>query len=598
MIEKPVIVDHLFGDIDLPENGYAWHKKRWTGVHHYGRKSPLNPRPGEDVELLVSTSSEYPVDRVLAWFSVDEWATRVELEFSRADLHWETPRWGWLQEWIGRLPAQVQGTMLRYKVAAHLTGSESWVFADKQADSFTSGTHYAIWYEVDKLPAWARQARVYQVFPDRFNPGEGREWTQTDDLMQPCGGTLRGVTQKLDHIQSLGFNAIWLTPIFASPTHHGYDISDYYQINPRLGTDQDFDDLVSRMHEKGMRLVIDFVANHCSDQLPQFKDACLNQGSPYHDWFTWKHWPVEYKCFYEVQSMPEFDLGYGKPARAYMLECARYWLERGVDGFRLDYAHGPAQDFWVDFRRVCRQINPDCWMFGEIIQPADAVAGFAGGLDGSLDFHLCQAIRLTFAQQTWPLSRLAGFLQARQVYFEKDFSLPAFIDNHDMNRFLVPALGDERLLKMALMVLYALPGPPIVYYGTEVALSQNRSIHGAEGLGFDEARLPMDWRKNSDLSAYLSRLATIREDHPEIIEGKINLLLCDDLKQVLVLCIGSGETSLYLLVNLSPGIQTILLNNIQENLLKDGITGKVVKVNQGSLSISIEPVHSMLLFPS
>jgi glycosidase len=162
----------------------------------------------------------------------------------------------------------------------------------------------------------------------------------------------------------------------------------------------------------------------------------------------------------------------------------------------------------------------------------------------------------------------------------------------------VPALEDERLLKMALMVLYALPGPPIVYYGTEVALSQNRSIHGAEGLGFDEARLPMDWRKNSDLSAYLSRLATIREDHPEIIEGKINLLLCDDLKQVLVLCIGSGETSLYLLVNLSPGIQTILLNNIQENLLKDGITGKVVKVNQGSLSISIEPVHSMLLFPS
>jgi cyclomaltodextrinase len=597
MIKKSVIVDHLFGDIDLPEKGYARHKTRWTGVHHYGNKKPLNPKPGDRVELLAYTSSEYSVDRVLAWFTVDDWVTRSEIEFTRSDLQWETPRWGWLQDWIGNLPGQAQGTMLRYKVAAHLTGSDAWVFADNQTDNFASGTHYSIWYDVDQLPAWSRQSRVYQVFPDRFNPGEGRSWTQTGDLMQPCGGTLSGVIQKLDYIQNLGFNTVWLTPIFASPTHHGYDISDYYQINPRLGTEQEFDLLVSRTHKKGMRLILDFVANHCSDQLPQFMDACLNRTSPYHDWFTWKHWPNEYKCFYDVQSMPEFDLGYGRPARYYMLECARYWLKRGADGFRLDYAHGPERDFWVDFRRACRQINPDCWTFGEIVQPADAMAGFAGGLDGSLDFHLCQALRLTFAQQTWSLSRLAGFLQAHQAYFDNDLSLPAFIDNHDMNRFLVPALGDERLLKVALMVLYVMPGPPILYYGTEVALSQNRSIHSGEGLGFDEARLPMDWQKDSDLSAYLIRLAEIRQEHPEIIEENINLVLCDDLKQVLVLRIGSSQTSFYLFINRSDETQSIIINNIQENLLKDGMTGKVIKSSQGSLSISIEPVHSMLMFP-
>lgn len=595
MSDKPVIVDHLFGDIDLPEKGFAWHKQRWTGVHHYGRKKPLKSQPGNAINLFVSTSSERSYDQVHVWYTMDEWVTRHKLELVRSELHWDMPRWGWLQDWVGELPSQAKGTMLRYKVAARVEGSDGWVYADNQADSFDTGTHYSIWYDTDQLPEWSRQARVYQVFIDRFNPGKDRTWTQTGDLMKPCGGTLKGVTEKLEHVQGLGFNTIWLTPIFASPTHHGYDISDYYQINPRLGTDQDFDDLVTQIHQRGMRLILDFVANHCSDQLPQFMDARSDPDSLYHDWFTWKHWPDKYQSFYDVKSMPELDLRYGKPARAYLLECAQHWLERGADGFRLDYAHGPAQDFWVDFRRACRQVRPDCWLFGEIIQPADATAGFAGGLDGSLDFHLCQALRLTFAQQAWPLSHLAGFLQAHGVYFEKNFSLPSFIDNHDMNRFLVPVYGDERLMKIALMLLYILPGPPIVYYGTEVGLSQNRSIHSGGGLGFDEARLPMDWQKASELGAFLKQLAVLRDAHPEIHKCRVETIQCDDEKQTLMLRIGNSGDILYLLINRSDTAQVMHIEEALQGKWIDGLSGKEFVWETRNAVVGVGPMQSKIV---
>ena len=594
---KTVIPDHIFGDLDLLENSAPWQVKRLSGVHHYNRKNPCNPRPGDEVRLVVSTSDEQVYSRVRVWYSTDEWATRQELTLSKTELIWDTPGWGGLQYWEGTLPAQDKGTMLRYRLAAYSPCSEKWLFADDQAEAFDQATNYSIWYDKDKTPEWAKKALVYQVFVDRFNPGRGRQWAQTEDLTKPFGGTLSGVTQKLDDIQRMGFDTLWLSPIFSSPSHHAYDVSDYYQINPRFGSGEDFDSLLEKAHNKGMRVILDFVVNHCSNQHPAFLDAQAHQDSPYHDWFTWEPWPESYQCFYEVKEMPELDLSYGKPARAYLLECARYWLRRGVDGFRLDYAHGPEQDFWVDFRRACRRVNPACWTFGEVVAPADIQASFAGGIDGSLDFLLCQALRLTFAQQTWPLSRLAGFLESHWDHYPADFSLPAFIDNHDMNRFIFSAHADVRLLKLALLLLYALPQPPVIYYGTEFGLSQKRSIHSEGGLGFDEARLPMDWEKaeGEDLRGYLAQLANMRKVHAAVRHAKREILHCDDQSETLVLAIGAGKERLWVALNRSELSQVLTLNVSEADGLYNGLNAEYFKAKAGQLRLTLSPLSGLVL---
>ncbi len=594
MKDLEIIPDHIFGDLDQPEVSVPWLISHYKGVHHYNTKCPSNPRPNERVCLDVTTTDERLYRSVHVWYSTDEWVTQQQVQFERKELVWDTLRWDYRQHWQAQLPEMPKGTMLRYKIAAFEGAAKCWVFADNQKKNFSEGTNYSIWYEEDQSPEFVKNAIVYQAFPDRFNPGTGLDWLQTENVLQPCGGTLKGVTEKLDHIQGLGFNTVWLTPIFDSPSHHGYDTRDYYTIHPRLGTGEDLERLVEEAHKRGMLLVLDFVANHCSDQLPQFLDAQSNPNSPYHNWFTWQDWPNDYKCFYDVRSMPEFDLAYGSPARSYLLDCARYWLKMGIDGFRLDYAHGPEQDFWVDFRRACREINPDCWLFGEINRPADVTASFAGGLDGALDFHLCQMLRLTFAQQTWCLSQFVETLKNHFAYFGKDFQQPAFIDNHDINRFLVPAHGDERLLKIALMVLYVLPGQPIVYYGTETGLSQRHSIHGEEGQGFDEARLPMNWAEDSLLGDYLRLLSLFRQNHPGILDGSFEVILCDDQREVLVLKIGRGQQTFILLINRSENIRTLELAEIGEGVWFDGLTGEKVEVDQTS-TIELDAVQSLLL---
>ena len=122
--------------------------------------------------------------------------------------------------------------------------------------------------------------------------------------------------------------------------------------------------------------------------------------------------------------------------REYILDVARYWLEEGFDGFRLDYAYGPPFDFWVDFRRACRKVKPACWIFGEVVHSADIQRAFSGVMDGTLDFLLARALREMIAFEHMSLADFESFLSMHETFFPAEFSRPAFLDNHDMSRFL------------------------------------------------------------------------------------------------------------------------------------------------------------------
>ena len=327
--------------------------------------------------------------------------------------------------------------------------------------------------DVDPIPEWAKSAVIYQVFPDRFFPGTRKEWLKPDTPSGFYGGTLRGITEKMDYIAGMGFNTIWLNPIFPSPSHHGYDATDLFSIAPRLGTLQDFQELVKESHRQGIRLILDFVPNHWSSLHPTFQDAICNPASKYRDWYLFRNYPDEYETFFGVKDLPQLNLR-NPETRQHICDAAGYWLDLGVDGFRLDYAIGPSHDFWADFRKATRQVNPECLTFGEIVDPPDVQLSYQGLMDGCLDFMLLEAIRQTFGFGRWNGIKFASFLQRHLAYFLPGFSLPSFLDNHDMNRFLWACGGNKKRLKMAAMCQFMLPGQPVVYYGTETGLSQER----------------------------------------------------------------------------------------------------------------------------
>jgi glycosidase len=525
-------LDNIFGTIIDDDQRLARHTAQRSGVYHGDQIDPLDPLPATPLTLMLHTSGAQGYAAARAWWQAeyaDGQQASGSVELTAQQTTWDAITWQYVTHWAGVVPPQPHGTMLRYSLAAQPLGSTEWVFADNQAPDATRATTFAIWIADDPAPQWAHEAIVYHVFLDRFATGDGRAWLQPDSLSGFYGGTLQGLIEQLDYIQDLGFTAIWISPVFASPTHHGYDSSDLFTVEPRLGTNADLLALFSAAHARGMRVILDFVANHWSVEHATFRDAQQNSASPYRDWYTWTDWPNEYASYFGVRELPELNLAYA-PARAHMLEAATYWLQAGADGLRLDYAHGPSHDFWSDFRRACRTAKPDCWLFGEIINHADVLRSYSGRMDGVLDFLLARALRNTFTRGLMDVGELAAFLAGHEQFFPTTFTRPSFLDNHDMNRFLFMAQEDATTLKLGALLLFSLAGPPIVYYGTEVGVSQERPIHGENSFGiFEEARLPMKWgdAQDRDLHAFFRRLIHLRRRLPALVSGARTVLQLD-----------------------------------------------------------------------
>ena len=501
--------DVVFGPQYHPENRIATHIRNQDGLRHLGRRSPVIAAADTATRVTATTSGEIPFAEVVCWYRIESLAEQ-RLAMTPGAPAWDDVRWAYIRPWSVDLPALPAGTIVTYRIGARRAGSDRWVFADHDAGSGAKTDHFSFMVAPGGPPAWAAGARLYHIFVDRFHPGPGRTWSGETDLRAFHGGTLSGVVERLAYIDELGFNTIWLSPIFPSPSHHGYDATDLLSIEPRFGTMAEFEALIRQAHNRGIRILLDFVPNHWSDRHPTFLEARGDPDSPFRDWYLWEEWPEKYLSFFDVRSMPKINLAAGSPARAHVLAAARFWLEKGIDGYRVDHAEGPDADFWPEFRRVCREANPEAWLFGEVGRPPPVERTFASGLDGVLDFSLEQALRQTFALNRWSLGAFESFLSAHLDFFPPEFSLPSFLDNHDTNRFLFIAEGDRKKLKLAAAVIYTLPGAPIVYYGTERGLSQLRGTD--QGVGLDESRLPVDWEdeSESDLAAYFRRLNEIR----------------------------------------------------------------------------------------
>ena len=604
--------DFIFGNLTLTDEIVKKLARQLRGAYHGHRIDPTPPAPGKPVTLFATTGPALRTDSAYLYYTTDGSEPQGNagsatvgqvVGMTAVETEWVSILWDYVTWWKAELPAMPAGTKMRYKIEARDSLGGASAFADSGAATSDKATRFSFLAGDAKPPLWASEALIYHIFVDRFNPDSGKTFANPRDLRGFHGGTIRGVTEKLDYIASLGATAIWLSPIFASPSHHGYDATDLFRVEPRLGTADDFRALVEAAHARGIRVILDFVPNHVSNTHPYFVSAQKDPKSPYRDWFTFFRWPDEYEAFFGVKSLPQWNNEHAS-ARAYMLDVARFWIEEyGVDGYRLDYANGPSHDFWTDFRLAVKSANPDAFIFGEIVESAGLLRTYEGRLDGSLDFLLTHNLRRALAFGNMSLTELDAFIAHHEAYFDARFVRPSFLDNHDMNRFLWLVKGDKRKLKLAALCQYTLAGPPIVYYGTEVGLSQERDCRPQNGHGNPhEARAPMPWGDAQDASllAYYRALGWMRREHSVLWRGARTTLAVDAPPGTWAYARQDGDDFVLVLLNAREESTEIPvpvtgLGLADGTRLHNLLGEEVYAVAQGRVKVGLSPVSGVAL---
>jgi glycosidase len=327
---------------------------------------------------------------------------------------------------------------------------------------------------------------------------------------------------------------------------------------------------------------------------PAFVAALADEHAPEASWFTFTRWPDDYLSFFGVADHPQIDAD-DEGARAYMIDSARHWLTLGVDGFRCDYAQGPSHAFWSAFRAATRAVAPASITLGEIVETPALQRTYAGRLDGCLDFIGQQALRGAFGFGTLGPTALDDFLRRHLAFMPDDFVRPTFLDNHDMNRFLWVVGGDTRRLRLAALCQFTLPDPPIVYYGSEVGLSQDRDVRFADGSGHpEESRLPMPWgaAQDADLLAFYRALVARRRSMGALWRGSRTTLLTDDANGTYAYACDDGSRRAVVVLNLYA---TALTTTIERASGLEVALGTDGSVRQSGTTIELGPYAGAIL---
>jgi alpha-glucosidase len=401
--------------------------------------------------------------------------------------------------------------------------------------------------------AWWRNGIIYQVYPRSFQDSDG------DGI-----GDLRGIRMRMDHLVALGIDAVWLSPIFLSPmADFGYDIADYCAVDPRFGTQADFDALVGDAKARNLKVILDYVPNHTSDQHPWFMQSRSSRADPKRDWYLWRDpapgggppnnwlsnfggpaWTLDpptgqYYCHSFLKEQP--DLNWRNPeVRAAMYEVLRFWLRRGVDGFRIDVlyhlikddrfrdnppnpAYRPGQDashrllpLYTTDRPEVQQIVREMRgvvdefsealsarvLIGELYLPLDRLMAYYGRASGGALQGVQLPLNFQLIATQWQAGAIDRTVRGYEAALPPGAAPNWVLGNHDKPR-IASRVGEPNA-RLAAMLLLTLRGTPTLYYGDEIGM-QDVQIPPAEvqdpfeknapgqGLGRDPQRTPMQW---------------------------------------------------------------------------------------------------------
>ncbi|NHW37226.1 alpha amylase N-terminal ig-like domain-containing protein [Paenibacillus aceris] len=388
--------------------------------------------------------------------------------------------------------------------------------------------------DILKPPSWVKDAVFYQIFPERFangdsaiNPPQVESWGAQPTATNFFGGDLLGVMQHLNHLVELGVTAIYFTPLFEATTNHKYDTRDYLKVDPQFGTNETLKQLVEACHQRGIRVLLDAVFNHCGKTFLPFIDV-MEKGadSPYADWFHIKEWPLRvkdgiptYETFAFEPIMPKLNTE-NEEVKAYLLEVAEFWIrEIGIDGWRLDVANEVDHRFWRSFRDKVKRMNPDAYILGEIWH--DAMMWLQGDqFDAVMNYPFTTAVLDFVTTGKLDGAGFADAVGAQLASYPQQANEAAFnlLDSHDTPRLLTQCDGDKRRMKLAALLQFTFPGTPCIYYGDEVGMS---------GGGDPDCRRCMVWDaslQDRDLFEFYRRLIALRKSSEALRTGALRFL--------------------------------------------------------------------------
>ncbi len=362
--------------------------------------------------------------------------------------------------------------------------------------------------------SWASEAIFWHLYPLRFVDAEAAAIDHVEHR-------LWRITNYLDYAIALGANGLLLAPMFASATH-GYDTLDHLTIDPRLGDDADFDDLLWKAHERGFKVVLDGVFNHLDRSHALVQRALASgPGTPDGDWIRWSgDYPY---CFEGSENLVELNLA--NPAvQGYVADAMNHWLDRGIDGWRLDAAYAAGAESWTPIVRRVRARHPDAWLLGEVLHGDYAAFVAASGVDTVTQYELWKAIWSSLNDAN--LYELAHALKRHDEMLET-FLPQTFVGNHDVTR-IATQLTDPRDVELAAALLLLLPGTPSIYAGDEQGFTGEK-VHAPNGDDAVRPPFPIDPSGlapfGRDVLDTYRHLISVRRQNPWIATARVEV--CD-----------------------------------------------------------------------
>jgi len=486
-------------------------------------------------------------------------------------------------------------------------------------------------------PEWVSEQVFYQIFPERFCNGDpalsvktgeypiqggakqvvAKEWGDAvsssgkSGQVEFFGGDLAGVHKKLDYLEQLGVSALYLNPVFAAPSNHKYDTTDYFNVDPHFGTNQDLASLSHDIHQRGMRLILDAVFNHTSAEHPWFDKYGITKDGAYHspqsgyrDYYFFDGDSRDYVGWKGVANLPVLNFENPK-VRDYIYQSdqavIRHWLREPycVDGWRFDVIHmlGEGEGalnnahYVQAFRQATKQENRDAFVLGEhFFEASQWLQGDQE--DGAMNYYgFAHPIRALLAQRDIAYDPIEismkecvdWMMEAKaKIPWHNQLSQLNQLDSHDTARFLTLLEGDERKMKIAAVLLFAYLGAPCLYYGTEV---------GLEGGNDPDNRRCFPWERvaSSDWFGFYQRLTALRRERISLQKGALQTLHCCD--KAWVFSRQYGEEVTICAINLSPHPQLLSLPvwqlGIEEGEVCDMLEQTELAIEKGEVAMPL-----------
>ena len=519
----------------------------------------------------------------------------------------------------------------------------------------------------------------YELQPYERENGDRQLWRHL--LRRRYGGDIQGIIDKLDYLQELGVTALYLNPVFDAPSLHKYDGASYHHVDPNFGPDPEGDralmaqenpldpdtwvwtsadelalELIRKVHERGMRIIFDGVFNHMGINSFAFRDLVENQqDSPYRDWFVVTSWDdpstpdlseFDYQGWFGVKSLPEFredSTGLAPGPRDYVFAATERWMnpkgmgaQHGIDGWRLDVAFMVAHNFWKDWRKHVRSINPEAYLTAELVLPTEEVVPYFQGdeFDGEMSYNFAFASSEFFFDPPEKKISAAEFdrllEEMRQAYPpEVAYVTMNLFGSHDANRIgshivnrgkasfrdwseyfgwskggnpdydvSKPGAEERRMQKLFAIMQMTYVGAPMIYYGDEVGMwgandPDSRKPMVWSDLEYDTERYNPDGTRrepdvvavDEDLLAHYQLLIGIRNRHEALRVGSYRTLVADE--DVFAFERTQGSERIIVALNSSESASEIVLPEMPASCYRDLLAGKTYPADGGSLTVSL-----------